>query len=85
MRAHRPGAANCVQHTHISQIGAQLLPAMVDYLKLTYPMGYASKDSVDEENGSRSVVTRESRHGARLGFPRSNEIHYSAPIACAIR
>jgi len=31
--------------------GAQLLPAVVDYLKLTYPMGYASKDSVDNYLG----------------------------------
>jgi len=27
--------------------GAQLLPAVVDYLKLTYPLGYASKGNVD--------------------------------------
>lgn len=27
--------------------GAQLLPSVVDYLKLTYPLGYASKDEVD--------------------------------------
>jgi hypothetical protein len=31
--------------------GAQLLPAVVDYLKLTYPMGYASKDNVDNYLG----------------------------------
>jgi peroxiredoxin len=31
--------------------GAQLLPAVVDYLKLTYPTGYASKDSVDNYLG----------------------------------
>jgi peroxiredoxin len=31
--------------------GAQTLPAVVDYLKLTYPMGYASKDSVDKYLG----------------------------------
>ncbi len=31
--------------------GAQLLPAMVNYLKLTYPMGYASKDEVDNYLG----------------------------------
>lgn len=35
--------------------GSQLLPAVVDYLKLTYPLGYASKDDVDNylgRNGS---------------------------------
>ena len=31
--------------------GAQLLPAVVDYLKLTYPLGYASKDDVDNYLG----------------------------------
>jgi peroxiredoxin len=31
--------------------GAQLLPALVNYLKLTYPMGYASKDAVDSYLG----------------------------------
>jgi peroxiredoxin len=31
--------------------GAQLLPAVVDYFKLTYPMGYASKDDVDNYLG----------------------------------
>jgi hypothetical protein len=31
--------------------GAQLLPAVVNYLKLTYPLGYASKDDVDNYLG----------------------------------
>jgi len=31
--------------------GAQLLPAVVDYLKLTYPLGYASKNDVDNYLG----------------------------------
>ncbi len=31
--------------------GAQFLPAVVDYLKLTYPLGYASKDDVDNYLG----------------------------------
>jgi peroxiredoxin len=31
--------------------GAQLLPALVNYLKLTYPMGYASKGDVDSYLG----------------------------------
>lgn len=31
--------------------GAQLLPALVNYLKLTYPLGYASKDDVDSYLG----------------------------------
>jgi len=30
---------------------AQLLPAMANYLKLTYPLGYASKDDVDNYLG----------------------------------
>lgn len=29
----------------------QLLPSLVDYLKLTYPLGYASKDQVDSYLG----------------------------------
>jgi peroxiredoxin len=31
--------------------GAQLLPAVVDYLKLSYPLGYASKNDVDNYLG----------------------------------
>jgi len=31
--------------------GAQLLPAVVDYFKLTYPLGYATKDNVDRLPG----------------------------------
>jgi peroxiredoxin len=31
--------------------GEQLLPAVVNYLKLTYPLGYASKDDVDNYLG----------------------------------
>jgi peroxiredoxin len=31
--------------------GAQLLPAVVDYLKLTYPLGFASKNDVDNYLG----------------------------------
>lgn len=31
--------------------GAELLPAVVDYLKLTYPLGYATKDDVDNYLG----------------------------------
>lgn len=31
--------------------GEQLLPAVVNYLKLTYPLGYASKDEVDNYLG----------------------------------
>jgi peroxiredoxin len=34
-----------------SETGAQLLPAVVDYLNLTYPLGYASKDDVDNYLG----------------------------------
>jgi peroxiredoxin len=30
---------------------AQLLPSLVDYLKLTYPLGYATKDQVDSYLG----------------------------------
>jgi peroxiredoxin len=30
---------------------AQLLPAVVDYFKLTYPLGYATKDDVDRYLG----------------------------------
>lgn len=33
--------------------GAQLLPSVVDYLKLTYPLGYASKDDVDNYLGRK--------------------------------
>jgi peroxiredoxin len=34
-----------------TQTGAQLLPMVVDSLKLTYPLGYASKDDVDNYLG----------------------------------
>ncbi len=37
--------------------GAQLLPAVVDYLKLTYPLGYASKDDVDNYLGRKGNET----------------------------
>lgn len=38
--------------------GAQLLPAMVDYMKLTYPVGYASKEEVDNylARNSREIL-----------------------------
>lgn len=37
--------------------GAQLLPAVVNYLKLTYPLGYASKDDVDNYLGRSNNET----------------------------
>jgi peroxiredoxin len=37
--------------------GAQLLPAVVDYLKLTYPLGYASKGDVDNYLGRKGNET----------------------------
>jgi peroxiredoxin len=36
---------------NISSTGPQLLPAVVDYFKLTYPLGYASKNDVDSYLG----------------------------------
>jgi hypothetical protein len=34
-----------------TETGEQLLPAVVDSLKLTYPLGYAQKDAVDSYLG----------------------------------
>jgi thiol-disulfide isomerase/thioredoxin len=35
-------------------VGGQLLPSVVDYFKLSYPMGYATKTDVDSYLGRRS-------------------------------